>query len=136
MGVSFDYDYGKSALNANNDRGVYLVSDGKTLAMQWDQHSFLMSGFAITALNVESITQNVNFWGETDSRRIETGKVVHLQLSSVGPVKVGPASALDNLFLNANDLSVDELLKLAYQKINARAEAEDNIIINPIEEVL
>ena len=113
-------------MDRNNHRGVNLVSDGKTLAMRWNDHSFLMNGFAITELRVEYITQEVSLGGRYISP-MPTGQRVRIQLSSVGPVKVGPASALDNLFLNANDLSVEELLKLAYQKIDARAEAEENL---------
>jgi hypothetical protein len=131
MPISFNHNYGGFALDCNNHRGVDLVSDGKTLAMRWDHHSFLMNGFAVTELKVEERVQESSLGRHYN--RAPTGRIVHLHLSSVGPVKVGPASALNNLFLNADDLSVDELLKLAYQKIDSRAEAEDNININPTE---
>lgn len=113
-------------MDVNNHRGVNLVSDGKTLAMRWDHQSFVMERFAITELRSESTMQDFNIVGDPFPIRKKTGERVHIQLSSVGPVKVGPAHALDNLFLNANELSVDELLKLAYQKIDARAEAESS----------
>lgn len=133
MPVSFNHNYGKFALDCNNHRGVDLVSDGKTLAMQWDGHSFFMGGFSVTSMQIEHTTQSDS--GARSgyyTRRGETGRIVHIELSSVGPVQIGPASAFDNIFRNANDLSVDELLKLAYQKIDARAEEED-IITNTTE---
>ena len=131
MPISFNHNYGRHSLDCINNHGVDLVSDGKTLAMRWGDHSFLMNRFAISELRVEERIEALPPGGHY--KGVPTGKTVHIQLSSVGPVKVGPASVLDNLFLNANDLSVDELLRLVYQKIDARAEAEGNININPTE---
>jgi len=109
MPISYNTEYGGFAMDRNNHHGINLVSDGKTLAMRWNHSSFIFSGFDVIHMECQDYP----------------ARVVNLHLISRGPVKVGPASALDNLFLNANDLSVDELLKLAYQKIDARAEAEE-----------
>jgi hypothetical protein len=125
MPISFTHDYGGFALDRNNHRGVNLVSDGKTLAMRWDQSSFILSAFDISHLEYQESPGDFYTMGGS-TRQVATKQEIHLHLVSRGPIKVGPASALDNLFLNANDLSVDELLKLAYQKIDARAEAEES----------
>jgi len=91
--------------------------------MRWDHYSFMFSDFDVTYLEQRQDVYNIDTPLHSMTQKVGR-KEIEVHLVSRGPVKVGPASALDNLFLNANDLSVDELLKLAYQKIDARAEAE------------
>lgn len=93
-----------------NEQGVNLVSDGKQLALRWGERSFLLSSFVVAELSVETGL---------------VGKQLSIHLKSAGSVKTAGRHALDDVFLNAAELSVDELLKLAYQKIDKRAEQED-----------
>lgn len=123
MGISYDHHYGGSVIADNNARGISLISDGKILAMRWDTYAYVMSGFAVT--NMTHYSERQPWSMGNDIHSFVTGQHIEVSLTSCGPVKTIPASQLDNLFLNANDLSVDELLKLAYQKIDKRA-AEEN----------
>jgi hypothetical protein len=75
-----------------------------------------MSGFSVTKMTHYSEAPAGHF-----------AKSIEISLTSCGPVTILPASQLDNLFLNANDLSIDELLKLAYQKIDAREQVEEEL---------
>ena len=110
-----------------NEQGVNLVSDGKQLALRWGEKSFLLSSFVVAELSVEtgltdysSMLDPVGF-----SHQYLRSKQLSIHLESAGSVKTAGRHALDDVFLNAAELSVDELLKLAYQKIDKRAEQED-----------
>lgn len=127
MAISFNHIYGDSSIRHNNSNGIDLVSDGKTLALQWDASSYILDGFAVTSMEVIRHHAGVHLAGDSFMTQVPTGQRVNINLTSTGPVKIGPASALNTLFCNANDLPVEELLKLAYQKIDARAEVEENL---------
>ncbi len=110
-----------------NEQGVNLVSDGKQLALRWGEKSFLLSSFVVAELSVKtgltdysSMLDPVGF-----SHQYLRSKQLSIHLKSTGSVKTADRHALDDVFLNAAELSVDELLKLAYQKIDKRAEQED-----------
>ncbi len=110
-----------------NEQGVNLVSDGKQLALRWGEKSFLLSSFVVAELSVKtgltdysSMLDPVGF-----SHQYLRSKQLSIHLESTGSVKTAGRHALDDVFLNAAELSVDELLKLAYQKIDKRAEQED-----------
>jgi hypothetical protein len=122
MPIHYDHHYGGSTIAHNNDVGINLISDGTILAMRWDQHAFVMSGFEVT--NMTHHTSSREFSLGNYPTNVVTGQHIEVSLTSRGPVKMMPASQLDTLFLNANALSVDELLKLAYRKIDKRAEEE------------
>ncbi len=110
-----------------NEQGVNLVSDGKQLALRWGEKSFLLSSFVVAELSVE--TGLTNYGSILDpggfSHQYLRSKQLSIHLKSTGSVKTADRHALDDVFLNAAELSVDELLKLAYQKIDKRAEQED-----------
>ena len=110
-----------------NEQGVNLVSDGKQLALRWGERSFLLSSFVVAELSVETGLGHHD-WVMSDTGSAHphpVGKQLSIHLKSAGSVKTAGRHALDDVFLNAAELSVDELLKLAYQKIDKRAEQED-----------
>lgn len=110
-----------------NEQGVNLVSDGKQLALRWGERSFLLSSFVVTELSVETGLSRCDPVWDNGRYYLQSavGKQLSIHLKSAGSVKTADRHALDDVFLNAAELSVDELLKLAYQKIDKRAEQED-----------
>ena len=110
-----------------NEQGVNLVSDGKQLALRWGERSFLLSSFVVAELSVETGLGDYDYIMSHTGRAYPhpVGKQLSIHLKSAGSVKTAGRHALDDVFLNAAELSVDELLKLAYQKIDKRAEQED-----------
>jgi hypothetical protein len=126
MAISYDHYYGGSVIAHNNEIGVNLLSDGRTLAMRWEDRAFIMSGFSVTNMTDYTEHMDVSFIGDLSPRHVPKSRHIEVSLTSCGPVKVVPASQLDTLFLNANDLSVDELLKLAYKKIDKRSTEENS----------
>jgi hypothetical protein len=125
--VAFSHTSSDADHRRFNEQGVNLVSDGKQLALRWGEKSFLLSSFVVAELSVEtgltdysSMLDPVGF-----SHQYLRSEQLSIHLKSAGSVKTAGRHALDDIFLNAAELSVDELLKLAYQKIDKRAEQED-----------
>lgn len=123
MGISYDVHYGGSTIDDNNAEGINLISDGKILAMRWNDQAFVMPRFEVTNMTHYQERMPWSMGGLTQD--VVTGQRIEVSFTSRGKVKMMPASQLDTLFLNANDLSVDELLQLAYRKIDKRAEEEN-----------
>ena len=81
-----------------------LFADGQSLAITNGAFTYIMPGYYVQGVEV--------------THNIHEGSYMDIHLRSVGPLKSCSAHEVETIFKNANDLTVDDLLKL----INARME--------------
>lgn len=104
MGVIFTNHLGSDSRDEVIRAG--LISDGKTLALGFHERFVVVRGFYLKNL---SFTQDYAGMTELDFS-VVAGKCESIYNSN----------EVRTIFQNAADLSVDELLKLAYQRMDQR----------------
>lgn len=116
---------GKSSLDSMSDYAK-MLSDGESIALAYKDQAFLIPKFAITNFMVSYDVDNPYRVGGTlmyASKQVN----VCMALESRGPVTCTYASSVKDLFVNAAKLSVDDLLKLVYQKMQDRESPEQTL---------
>lgn len=104
MGVVFTNHLGSD--ERDNVIRAGLISDGKTLAMGFHERFVVVRGFQLSNL---SFTQRWDGIVELD-----------FTVLSSNCESIYNTDEVRSIFQNAADLSVDELLKLAYQRMDQR----------------
>lgn len=104
MGVIFTNYLGSD--ERDNVIRAGLISDGKTLAMGFHERFVVVRGFQLSNL---SFTQRWDGITELD-----------FTVVSNNCESIYNTNEVRSIFQNAADLSVDELLKLAYQRMDQR----------------
>lgn len=87
-----------------------LISDGHTMALFFGNSYIVLPGFSLSAL---SMSEDIHP-GSICSTTIE------FSVNCRQPLRTYNAAEVQDIFLNANNLSVDELLKLVYQRMEQR----------------
>jgi len=123
--ITFSDHYGASTCAANSENGINLVSDGKTIALNWEHVGYIVPRFEVTQLQVHRQEQQVTLGGWR--RYTPTVQCLEFTIRSRGPVQKVFGGELKKLFLNAHDLSVEQLLALAYQKVESREDKESEL---------
>lgn len=104
--MQYTYHAGEATLREVNYRHK-LYADGDRLAIDSYGFTYLLEGFAITALEMTNDIRG-------------GGAYLELTIRSRGPVKSLHSTEIAPLFVNANELSVDELLKIIYERMEQR----------------
>ena len=102
-----------------------LMASGGSLAVDTGfGHVALLQGFSIEGFTI--ISDHVKLWGpELSPRLIPTRQQAEFSIVSRGPVHFLDSSRADHLFLDPINASIDELLELAYRKMDARSQREN-----------
>lgn len=104
MPIHFTQHLGASSKSEVMESG--LISDGRRLALGFNGHFHVVEGFRLKDLTV---TQQIDGITEYEFRLVAAGGIRQHTLSDVR-----------GIFQNAADLSVDDLLKLVYQRMDER----------------
>ena len=98
----------------------FIVSDGKQLLLKWGatDRYFFAESYYVRSLSVSSNFVDVTTYGNP-AFQLKTGQTLDFEITS------GSFKCIDNkealqLFRTAESMSVNELLSLAYQKLNNR----------------
>lgn len=104
------------------ERG-FLLADGDRMLVGFgsrDKDVYLMSNYVPTSLSFYQPWQDMVPFGGP-ARRVPAGPLeVTIEIKAHGPVQSIPAKEGMKLFRNAESLSVNELLAIAYQKMSGR----------------
>jgi hypothetical protein len=98
-----------------------LFSDGERLAVGFEAYDtmFLLNGYYVRELSMHHDFVDINILGGF-YEQVTTGQRVEFTVSSSGRVSDVPFKEGVKLFRGAGDLSVNELLALVFQKMEAR----------------
>ena len=110
MSLNFAHHLGTDNLIRTQRFGLF--SDGETLALHFANTFHLLPNFQLRNLQMESRFEVGELYTNTYSFEIVTFRPPIIEHS---PTKIR------DLFQNANNMSVDELLRLAYRRMDARA---------------
>lgn len=105
------------------DRG-FLVADGDRMAIglgpRDEKNLYLVSDYYPVNLSIYQPHQDICVYGGSPFA-VSTGQQeVSIEIKAYGPVQSIPMEQGLKLFKNANSLSVNELLAIAYQKMENR----------------
>jgi hypothetical protein len=115
--MRFTQHYGTASLRQVNFENR-LFADGQSLAITKGAFTYIMPGYSVESVQVTHGEVDVTPVGSQLRRFERGGSYMDIHLRSVGPLKSCSAHEVETIFKNANDLTVDDLLKL----INARME--------------
>jgi hypothetical protein len=110
MSLNFAHHLGSDNLMRAQRLGLF--SDGETLAIHFANAFHLLPNFQLRNLQMESRLEVGQLYTNSYSFDIFTFRPPIIEHS---PTKIR------DLFQNANNMTVDELLKLAYRRMDARA---------------
>lgn len=117
--MKLEYVAGGETLRQMN-RKFRMFTDGKRLALVNDYDAYLLEAYAITEFVIESDYHDYSFGSEMLC--LHASHRVRFAVQSQGRFKHCSSDAVRDMFLSANDMSVDDLLALAYQKLNQEEE--------------
>lgn len=109
MPISYTHSLGLASLTQlNNNYERKILSDGNRILLNYyEGQSFILSDHSVTGLQV--------------TNDYTLGRYMELSIISRGPIINVPFSQAAPLFLSADKLPIDELLKIVYQKMEDRA---------------
>ena len=101
-----------------------LVASGESLAVDTGNgYAALLEGYSIDQFSVCNDTVDVSTYGEW-TRPVVSQTRIELSIASRGRVRFMPSEDADHLFFDPATASVDELLRMAYVKMDERAQHE------------
>lgn len=108
------------------ERG-FLVADGKRMAVSFpqsacskeDRRLWLLSDYHPTEISISQPTHDVTVCGDYFQRMTSGQPEVTIEIKAHGVQSVSFEEGI-KLFRNADSLSVNELLAIAYQKMDSR----------------
>jgi hypothetical protein len=119
--MGFELVLGGASLNEMND-GMQLFADGEKLALVSDYETYLFNAFRVTSF---SLTDESHVFCDgifPYSQSVASGRYIEFTVRSVGKPTICTDSSVRKRFLNANKMSVEDLLALAYSKITKEQE--------------
>ena len=101
-----------------------LLADGEKLLLRWPGYGkyFFLDNYYVTELSIsDPSTIEVTGWGDSFRREIVVGSpMIDIRIQSRGSVQAMDIDRAEKFFRPAESMSVNELLALAYQKLNNR----------------
>lgn len=129
--MKVEFVAGGASLEEMN-RELKLFTDGKRLALVSPYDTYLLDAYAITDFCVETdyhtspyLTDawvNPRLGGEMIGIHEMTSRRLQFTVRSMGRFGTCSDETISKMFLDANQMSVDDLLTLAYQKLNSDKE--------------
>jgi hypothetical protein len=117
--MKFTHHYGGSSLDEVNWNNR-LFADGQSLAITNGAFTYIMPGYSVQSVQVTREDIGVTLIGDSNRRSQRGSSYMDIHLRSRGPLKACSAYEVEAIFKNANDLSVDDLLKLIYERMEQR----------------
>lgn len=105
-------------------RQSFVLSDGEKLAVGYSHYDRMYLFDAYHVKELIAYTDYVDFvsWGDPCVSQVVTGERIEFTVSSVGKSSSIPYEEGVKLFRSPKDMSVNDLLALAFQKMEARQE--------------
>jgi hypothetical protein len=106
---------------SNGSQG-FLLADGEKLAVSFPAsgHMFLVPNYCPTSFSINTDSIEICAYGDSFSRYKPVRESIEISISGYGPIQTIPFEEGMKLFRNADSMSVNELLAVAYQKMNNR----------------
>lgn len=100
----------------------YVFSDGQKLAVSWPgtNSCLLLSSYYVSSVETSTDFVDVQTVGGGFTHQFPVANRAEITIQSVGDYSVLSKEEADKIFLNANSMSVNELLALAYRKMDER----------------
>jgi hypothetical protein len=105
-----------------NDSRGFLLADGEKLAVGFPAsgHMFLVPSYYPASFSINTDSIEISAYGDSFSRHMAVRESIEIGISGYGPIQTIPLEEGMKLFRNADSMSVNELLAVAYQKMNNR----------------
>jgi hypothetical protein len=106
----------------SNDSRGFLLADGEKLAVSFPAsgHMFLVPNYYPASFSIDTDTIEITGYGDSFARYMPVRENIKISISGCGPIQTIPFEEGMKLFRNADSMSVNELLAVAYQKMNNR----------------
>ena len=102
----------------------FLLSDGRQMAVGWPMlnQAFLLSAFHVSSVDVRNDEFTIRSYSDSGffQHQVSGPQSIEITLFSSGPVSLAPYEEVLRLFRGTDQLSVNELLAIVYQKMNKR----------------
>lgn len=106
------------------DQESVLLADGEKLLLKWPGYGkyFFLDNYYVMELSLTPPpTMDITGWDDEFRREIVTGSpILDIHIRSYGFVQSMDIDKAEKFFRPAESMSVNELLALAYQKLNNR----------------
>jgi hypothetical protein len=99
-----------------------LLADGEKLAVSFPAsgHVFLVPGYYPVSFSINTDNTEITAYGDRFPRHMPVRESIEISISGHGPIQAIRFEEGMKLFRNADSMSVNELLAVAYQKMNNR----------------
>jgi hypothetical protein len=106
----------------SNDSQGFLLADGEKLAVSFPAsgHMFLVPNYYPTSFSINTDSIEISAYGDSFRRYMPIRESIQIGISGYGSIQTIPFEEGMKLFRNADSMSVNELLAVAYQKMNNR----------------
>lgn len=110
-----------AVIRSSDSRG-FLLADGEKLAVSFlaSQHMFLIPSYYPVSFSINTHNIEISAYGDSFPRWMPVRESIEISISGYGPIESMPLEEGMKLFRNADSMSVNELLAVAYQKMNNR----------------
>lgn len=100
----------------------YVFSDGQKLAVSWPgtNSCLLLSSYYVSSVETNTDFVDVQTLAGQFTYQFPVSDRVEINIRSAGEYSILPKEEADKIFLNANSMSVNELLAIAYRKMDER----------------
>lgn len=106
--VDFTTHLGSDSRGKTMQKG--LISDGHTMALFFGHCFYVLPAFSLSAI---SLKEEGCYTGKTIT-------TIEFKATCYGALRSYNATDVQSLFLNANTLSIEDLLKLVYERMEQR----------------
>jgi hypothetical protein len=112
-----------TVISSNDSRG-FLLADGEKLAVSFPTSGrmLLVSTYYPVSFSINTDNIEISAYGDPHSNffYMPIQESIEISISGYGPIESIPLEEGMKLFRNADSMSVNELLAVAYQKMNNR----------------
>lgn len=110
------------AVICSSDSQGFLLADGEKLAVSFPAsgHMFLVPSYYPVSFSVNTDNIEISAYGDPFPRYMPIRESIEISISGYGPIESMRLEEGMKLFRNADSMSVNELLAVAYQKMNNR----------------
>lgn len=112
-----------TVIRSNDSQGLgFLLADGEKLAVSFPAvgRMFLVPSYYPVSFSINTENIEISAYGDSFSRHMAVRESIEINISGYGPIESMSLEEGMKLFRNADLMSVNELLAVAYQKMNNR----------------
>jgi len=110
-----------AVIRSSDSRG-FLLADGEKLAVSFPASGrmFLVPSYYPVSFSISTNNIEISAYGDPFPHYMPVRESIEISISGHGPIESIPLEEGVKLFRNADSMSVNELLAVAYQKMNNR----------------